>query len=149
VVSFAYRYQVRIRIDVLLEELWIPAVGPKANGAIVKGNRRHTRERNACVIDISHVTGTKLIQHRGAKAMDVAKLKIRSSVLEWESKPPQNGGDAGLAKLVCRTRPVYLGENPVILVEVVIQSQGGFITLEEIAGVIKPLVLRLQDSCQD
>src|SRR5207245_4875778 len=108
-------------VDVFLEELRIPVVGPEANRAIGNADPRNTGESDANVTDISGIASAHLVQCCGTKVMDITELEIRGGGFEGQREPTQVSGYAELTKLIGRTRRVHLRKDPVIRAEVVIK----------------------------
>src|SRR5690348_5601356 len=80
VLAATERYQVGIGVRVLAKILRVAGVRAKANGAVVEGYGRHTRQRYRDQVEIRGVAGTKLVYSARAENTDKAELEIRRGV---------------------------------------------------------------------
>src|ERR1700737_4855972 len=122
--------QVRIVVNVFPERLWVAIVRTEPQRAIDKADEWNTRQARRDCKAVFGVARPKFIQDVGSKNVNVAKLEAR-------------GGGGGrileaaryigtIVELVSRAGPVELGEEAIVLTEVIVQPQGCFITVEKV-----------------
>ena len=103
---------------------------------VSKPDRRHTAVVHSDPSVVLQVSHTSLIQNARGEGVHPTQRALREVVAERVAEPAGAGGIAG-AKCIRLAKVVVLGEQPIVRIPVVIHPQRGFVSIKQIADLLK------------